>query len=540
MIHSFSRVAHARHASKAVGESAAAGAVISLLAMALASFMVASDITSLGVILPQIEGRFNANVSTVQWVVNAYTLVFGMLLVAGGRLADQLGRRRMLFLGIAIFGGASILAGAAPGVFWLIGARALMGVGGALMWPPMLSISYSILPKSKAALAGGIILGAMGLGAASGPLIGGALAEFATWRWVLFLNAPVAALVVVIVRLKLRIPPQPRHRERIDYAGMAALAVALFALLLALDQASDWGFGDWRIIGLFAFAALLLAAFVAIERRAGEVALIPARLLRERTLSSALGARILIAGAWFVSLVYLPGFMEKVYGYSPIEAGLGMLPMMLMFTVVSFAAGPLYPRTGAKPMGVGGIALLLIGSVFLLRVTPDSGYAALLPGLLLLGAGYGFCAAALNNAGVMAVPAEHASLAGAMLYMSQLVGGSIGLGGATTILTTTISEHLRTGVAAMGLNASQLHAVKHLLDGGASGRALLEQFPSSAAALENLAREAFTLGLRHAFMFVIALGILSVLVAALFFGRWRSGTAKQGKPTAADQPALSE
>jgi EmrB/QacA subfamily drug resistance transporter len=541
VIRAFWHAAHERQAAHA-GETAAPGAVLALAAMVLASFMVASDITSLGVILPKIEGQFDADVATVQWVVNAYTLVFGMLLVAGGRLADQLGRRRLLYSGLAIFGGTSILAGAAPGVFWLIGARALMGVGGALMWPPMLSISYSILPKSKAALAGGIILAAMGLGAASGPLIGGALAEFASWRWVMFLNVPIAALVIVIARLSLRIPSPPRRRERIDYAGMTVLAVALFALLLALDQASDWGFGDYRIIGLLAFSALLLAAFVAIERRTGEAALVPGRLLRERTLSSALGARILIAGAWFVSLVYLPGFMEKVYGYSPLAAGLGMLPMMLAFTAVSFAAGPLYPRTGAKLMGVGGIAVQLTGAVLLLPITPHSGYAALLPGLLLLGAGYGFCAAALNTAGVMAVPSEHASLAGAMLYMSQLVGGSIGLGGATTILTTTAAAHVRAAAAASALNASQVEAAIHILAGGDSGRALLERFPHSAETLQNLIREAYTLGMRHAFVFVSALAVLSVLVAALFFGRWRPGAAMQGKPgdtaqTDADQPA---
>lgn len=541
MIRAFWHAAHERQASHA-GEAAAPGAVLALVAMVLASFMVASDITSLGVILPKIESQFDAEVATVQWVVNAYILVFGMLLVAGGRLADQLGRRRLLYAGLAIFGGTSILAGAAPGVFWLIGARALMGLGGALMWPPVLSISYSILPKSKAALAGGIILGAMGLGAAAGPLIGGTLTEFASWRWVLFLNVPIAALVTVIVRFRLRIPAQPRRRERIDYAGMIVLSVALFALLLALDQASDWGFGDYRIIGLLAFSVLLLAAFVGIERRTGDTALVPGRLLRERTLSSALGARILIAGAWFVSLVYLPGFMQKVYGYSPLEAGLGMLPMMLAFTLVSFAAGPLYPRTGAKLMGVGGIAVQLTGSLLLLPITSHSGYAALLPGLVLLGAGYGFCAAALNTAGVMAVPSEHASLAGAMLYMSQLVGGSIGLGGATTILTTTAAAHVRAAAAASHLSASQLQAVDHVLAGGESGRALFERFPHSAAALQNLTREAFTLGMRHAFAFVSALAILSVLVTALFFGRWRPRAAMQGKPgdTAhadADQPA---
>ncbi|MGH8271451.1 MAG: MFS transporter [Gammaproteobacteria bacterium] len=545
MIHYFWHAAHSKQAPGAPGERAVPGAAIALLAMALVSFMVASDITSLGIILPKIEAQFDAEVSTAQWVVNAYALVFGMLIVAGGRLADLLGRRRMLFIGIAIFGGASIIAGAAPGVFWLIGARALMGVGGALLWPPVISISYSILPKSKAALAGGIILGAAGLGAASGPLIGGSLAEFASWRWVLFVNVPVVVLVVAIVWLKVRIPRLPSGHERIDYAGVATLSISLLALLLALDQAADWGFGDYRIIGLLVLAVLLLAVFVVIERHARDAALIPGNLLRERTLSSALLARILIAGAWFVALVYLPGFMEKVYGYSPLEAGLGMLPMMLGYAVIAFAAGPLYPRVGAKLMGTVGVAAIVIGSALLLPLTPYSGYLALVPGLVLLGIGYGLCATAFNTAGVMAVPAEHASLAGAMLYMCQLVGGSVGLGGATTILTVTAADHVRAAGVAQVLNVSQLHAVARVLAGGETGRALLAQFPHSAGALENLAREAFTIGLRHALVLVIVLGIFSVIVAVLFLGRWRSSAAKKSVSADAgradaNQPTLSE
>lgn len=540
MIRAFWHAAHQRHAAHA-GNAAAPGAVIALGAMALAGFMIATDITTLGVILPRIEAVFDAQVSTVQWVVNAYALVFGMLLITGGRLADLLGRRRMFLAGVALFGVASAIAGAAPGVFWLIGARVLMGAGAALMWPPMLSISYAVLPREKAAFAGMVILAAMGLGAASGPLIGGTLAEFVSWRWVLLVNVPIAAVLLLVVRSCAGIPVQSRRRERIDYGGIVTLSAALLALLLALDQASDWGFSDARIIGMLAAAAVFFTAFLLLERRAGESALVPGSLLRVRVLGSALAARILIAGAWFVVLVYLPVFMQKVLQFSPLQAGLGLLPLMLGFLAASFVAGPLYPRLGPRVLGVSGIFAIVAGCALLLFITSGSVYAALLPGMLLAGCGYGLCANAFNTAGVMAVPEEHASLAGAMLYMCQLVGGALGLGGATTLLATTSAAYVQGTAAGGALSAQQVQALGGVLAGTESSRTLLSHFPAQAAQMQEIARAAFTTGMHNALVLVIALGFVSVVIAALFMkGRPRAADGKEASGPQRRQVAVSE
>jgi MFS family permease len=205
--------------------------LLALGAMAMAVIVVANDFTAMSVALPSIEDDFDVDVSTVQWVINVYALVFGVMIVTGGRLADMFGRRRLFFIGAAVFAGFSVLGGAAQDDLWLIVCRALMGIGGAMMWPAVLGMTFAILPEDKAGLAGGLILGAAGFGNAAGPLIGGALTEALSWRWILFVNLPIAMIACLVTW---RAVPESRAdagRERIDYVGVTLLTVGLMALL---------------------------------------------------------------------------------------------------------------------------------------------------------------------------------------------------------------------------------------------------------------------------------------------------------------------
>src|SRR3954453_11245863 len=235
------------------------GTVMALVALALAIFVIANDFTALSIALPAMEKDFDADVDTVQWVINGYALVFGVLIVTGGRLADMFGRRRIFFVGAAAFAAFSVLGGAAQSADWLIICRALQGIGGALMWPAILGMVYGILPASKQGIAGGLVIGVAGVGNAFGPILGGALTE-ASWRWIFFLNLPVTLIACAVTYWKVHdVGDQPGH-ERIDYAGVTALSASLVALLVALDQATDWGWGDPRIIALL---GVCVAAFVA-------------------------------------------------------------------------------------------------------------------------------------------------------------------------------------------------------------------------------------------------------------------------------------
>lgn len=188
---------------------------LAIVAMGLAVFVIANDVTAMSVALPAIEKEFNSDVSVVQWVVNAYALIFGVLIVTGGRLADMFGRRKVLFIGAAVFAFFSVLGGLAPNIWILIACRALMGIGGALMWPAILGLVYAILPDDRAALGGAIVIGTAGIGNAMGPMLGGALTDAFSWRWILFLNVPIAAIACLVTWRTVHVT-NPSERNRID------------------------------------------------------------------------------------------------------------------------------------------------------------------------------------------------------------------------------------------------------------------------------------------------------------------------------------
>jgi EmrB/QacA subfamily drug resistance transporter len=409
---------------------------LALLAMGISVVVIANDFSAINVALPTMERDFDTNVNTIQWVINAYALTFGVLIVTGGRLADMFGRRRAFFVGTAIFASMSALGGAAPSEAWLIASRVLMAIGGALMWPAILGMTYELLPEERAGLAGGIIIGAAGLGNALGPLIGGVLTDLLSWRWVFFVNVPISVVAVLITYYLVRVDEPDAGRQRIDYAGIAALSIGLVALLVALDQVDDWGWGDAKTIGLLALAALLVISFLPIERRAGRDALVPRDVIRNESFRASCLAILFMSATFFAALLYLPQFMQKHLGYTPLEAGLGMLPFLATFALVSFVAGPLYNRLGAKVLVSVGSACIAVAPLLFSLVDESSAYGSLVLGMVVLGTGIGSFYPTATTAGVTSVDESQTSLAGGIVYMFQIAGGSIGLGLTTTVFSS--------------------------------------------------------------------------------------------------------
>ena len=430
------------------GERIEATTRAALGALALAIFVVANDFTALSVALPAIERDLDVDVSTVQWTINAYALLFGVLTVTGGRLADLFGRRRMFIAGAAIFAVFSLVAAVAPSAGVLIAARALTAVGGALMWPATLGMTYALLPASRQGLAGGLILGVVGLGNAVGPLLGGVLTESLGWRAILALNVPVAALAVAVVLRAVPALPGETGDRRFDWRGTAVLSCAVIALLLALDEVDTWGWGDPRILGLFAASAVLAAVLLPLERRAGDWALIPRDVAANREFRAAVVAVLFMSMTFFTALMYLPQFMEKILDFSALGAGAGMLPLMVAFGATSFVAGRLYERLGAKRVVAAGAVCLPGGMLLLSLVGISSGYGALVPGMVLLGLGTGLFYSAAFTAAVSSLAPERASLASGIIYMFQVAGGSVGLGIATTIVSLSAGAEAEAGGAA--------------------------------------------------------------------------------------------
>jgi EmrB/QacA subfamily drug resistance transporter len=513
-------------AAPAAKEPFAPGTVMVLVAMGLGVLLIANDFTALNVALPAIEEDFDADVSTAQWVINAYALVFGMAIVTGGRLADMLGRRRIFFIGAVIFAVFSALGGAAPNIELLIASRVLMGIGAAMMWPAILGMTFAALPASRAALAGALVLGIAGIGNASGPLLGGFLTDALSWRWIFFLNVPTAVFAILVTAARVH-QREERSRERIDYFGIASLSLGLLLILLALDQAGDWGWGDPRVVGMFALSAALIAVFGFIEPRMGANALVPSDVIRNVPFAAACVTTLMMSAVFFATVLYVPQFLQKILEWSPLESGVGMLPMLGLFALCSFASGRVYDRIGAKLTILSGTICLAIGAFLLSLVPEDAGYGSFVPGLAVTGIGVGIFYPSVTTAAVTALDEARASLAGGLMYMFQIAGGAIGLGLTTAIFTSVSESEVSEKASDAGakLTEAQENVVHGVLAGTDPGQRAYDQLSTVGAerALE-IVRDSFVAGIQAGFRVISLVAVVGCVVALLFVGgRLRSG-----------------
>ena len=520
-------------ATPAADDKLPPGAGIAMVAIGLGVIVIANDFTALNVAIPAIEEDFSVDLGTAQWVVNAYALVFGMAIVTGGRLADMFGRRKIFFIGAGIFAGFSLLGGLAPDAGSLIAMRLFMGVGGALMWPALLGLTYALLPDSKAGLAGGLILGAAGIGNAVGPLLGGFLTEDVTWRAIFFLNVPIAAFAAAVIYSK--VPKDaPGAQEGIDYAGIATLSVGLILLLLGFDQAGDWGFGDPRVIAFFVVAVLMIVSFAVIEPRQGERALVPRDVIRNANFRAACLTVLLISAVFFTVLLYVPQFLIKILDFSPLEAGAGLAPMLVIFAITAFGAGRFYDRIGAKTMVTAGTAGLAIGMILLSMIGDDWTYTDLIPGLVVLGFGVGVFFSSVTTAGVTSLDPSRTSLAGGIIYMFQVAGGAVGLGITTMIFTLSSESELKDKAAdaATPLTEHQSSVLHGLLAGTeTSAKAKAELAPAALSKVDDWVHDSFVVGIQSGFRYAAILAVAGCFVS-LFFVGGRLGRSKKPEPAA--------
>lgn len=495
--------------------------LLAIVALGLAVFAVANDFTAMSVALPTIEHDFDADVSLVQWVVNGYALIFGVLIVPGGRLADMFGRRLILFVGAAFFAGFSLLGGLAPNIWVLIIARLLMGVGGAMMWPAILGLFYAILPSDRASLAGGVIIGIAGIGNAAGPLVGGFLTQELDWRWILLLNVPIAAIACLVTWRCVHVP-NPDERSRVDYAGIATLSIGLIALLTALGEAPDEGWTDPTVLGLLAVSAVGLVGFVLRERKAGEEGLVPPSVMGNTNFVMVCLSVLLLAATFFASLFYLPQYFQKVLDYDALGAGLALLPLFGTFAVASFLVGSVVHRIGPKAVLVVGAFCMALGTFLLLfLLDTSSGFGSFVPGMVVLGLGIGLFYSAATTAGVTSLDESQSSLAGGILYMFQIAGGAVGLGLTTTVFLAGSNRGISDGAADAGvqLTSNEVAAVRGVVSGTDSAAEVLAQAPGEVVGvLTDVVRDSFVTGLRWALLFDGVLAVIGLAVATFKAG----------------------
>src|SRR5262245_716587 len=360
-----------------------------VLAVILVSqLMVMLDLTIVNVALPQMQAALDFTPESLSWVLNAYSLAFGGLLLLGARMGDLLGRRRAFQLGLAIFTMASLVGGLAtsPGV--LLAARTAQGVGGALIAPATLALLTSMFAEGRERTRALGLYTAVSIGgAAVGLVAGGMLTEWASWRWVMIVNVPIGAAVMVATALFL--DETARQRVRFDVAGALTSTIGVAALVYGFVHAAENGWSNLETLASFALGVGLLVTFVLVERRA-QAPITPLTLFADRTRSGAYLARMLLIAGMTGMFFFLTQFMQDVLGYSPLQTGFGFLPITVsLFVASQLSARVFVERFGARAMMVGGIAVSTVGLLWLTRITGESGYADVIGPLVLVGLGNG-------------------------------------------------------------------------------------------------------------------------------------------------------
>ena len=420
------------------------------LALALLSavqFMVVLDIAVVNVALPSIKLDLGFSQQNLQWVISAYALVFGGFLLLGGRAADLLGRRRIFLVGVAVFTVASFLAGMAWSEASLIAARALQGLGAAIISPAALSILSTTFREGRERnIALGVWGAVGGFGAAAGVLMGGILTEALSWEWIFFVNVPVGIAALALTPLLLGESRDATARS-FDIPGAVLVTGGLVALVFAITQGHGYGWGSVETVGVFALSAALLAAFVAWEQRVDNP-LMRFGIFRVSTVTGANAAGFILGTAMFAMFLMLTLYMQQVLGYSALKTGVAYLAVAGTAILWSAVAAQLVTRIGVKPVLVAGMAMLVAGMVYFTQVSVGGSYVGdLLPGFLLIGIALGFSFVPISIAAVAGVEASEQGLASGLFNTSQQIGGALGIAVLSTVATTRTDDAVGSGTA---------------------------------------------------------------------------------------------
>ncbi|GAC1628998.1 MAG: DHA2 family efflux MFS transporter permease subunit [Chloroflexota bacterium] len=427
-----------------------------LILVSLVQLMVVVDVSIVNVALPSIKTALNFSQQNLQWVVNAYTLVFAGFLLLGGRAADLLGRRSVLIGGLLLFTAGSLVCGLAQSSGMLTGARAVQGLGGAIISPAALSILTVTFPEGQERNRALGVWGAVaGGGIALGVILGGILSQGPGWRWVFFVNLPIGILAAAVApRLLAESRDEDRSRSY-DVLGALTITSALVLLVYAMVNTNQYGWGSVQTIGELIVSAVLLLAFMTIETRFASHPLVPLRIFRSRTLSGANVVSLLVGLTLFSVFFFLTLYMQQVLHFTPIQAGFAYVPFTVGIIVSSGLGAVLVGRFGVKWLLVAGLLVMSAG-LFLMTRLPDHGnYATdILPAFIVTALGAGLVFLPMTNAAVSGADSDDAGLASALLNTTQQIGGAVGLA-----LLSTIATSRTTSVLASTPHAGVSHAL---------------------------------------------------------------------------------
>ncbi|GGY75769.1 MFS transporter [Streptomyces omiyaensis] len=421
------------------------GKGIALFVIASCQLMVVLDITIVNIALPHIQSALDFSTTSLSWVVNAYTLTFGGLLLLGGRAGDILGRRRVFIFGVLLFGLASLFCGLAQSEWQLLAARALQGVGGAIASPTSLSLittTFDEGPERNRAF--GVFAGVSAGGGAIGLVAGGMLVEWLDWRWIFFVNVPIALLIAFLTPRHVK--ESERHPGHFDLLGALTSTLGMVALVYGFIRAAQEGWRDPYTIGSFCAAVVLLVLFVFVERRSQQP-ITPLHMFADRNRSGTYVIMLCLAAAIFGMFFFLTLFVQQVLGFSPLEAGLAFLPVSAIIAVGAGLTSNLLPRYGPKPFMVTGSVLTAVGLSWLTLTDVHSTYVGSILGpILVFGLGMGLMFVSLTIMALSGVEPRESGAASGLLNAMQQVGGSLGLSILVTVFGTASRNEAETQV----------------------------------------------------------------------------------------------
>ena len=462
-----------------------------LAAVSLATLMTYLDNNVINVAIPTIQRDLHLSVTGLEWIVSSYLLVLAGLLLVGGRLADVYGRRRVFLTGLAIFTLSSLTAGLAGSAGVLIGARAVQGLGAALLMPATLAIighAFTDVRERTAAIGIWSAIGALGL--ALGPVVGGLIAQHIHWGWIFLINVPIGVITFAIALPSVAESRADLESRRLDVPGLVISAIALTSLTFALIEGHDRGWTSGLILGAFALAVAATAVFLAIERRTGQP-MIQTQIFRAREFSGGTITMMIwafgVLGIYFFTSLYL----QEILGFSPTKAGLAFVPMALAMALFSFLAGPVTARIGAHRTVALGMLLMAGGLVLFLMLGQHATFAGMMPGFLVFGAGGGLMNMPLTNAILGAMPPARSGVASALLNASREVAGLLGVTVIGAVLRSRQGAELRTGTdpaAAFidGYHAGLILTIALTLAGVVVSYLALRRYATQPAAPEEL------------------------------------------------------
>jgi EmrB/QacA subfamily drug resistance transporter len=491
---------------------------LTLLIIAGAQLMIVLDGTIVNIALPKMGQYFGKNQTDMTWAINAYTLAFGGLLLLGGRAGDILGRRRMFMVGLGLFTIGSFLGGLAHSFEFLIVGRVIQGIGGAIASPTALSLittEFDEGPERTRAFA--VFAAVAGAGAALGLLLGGLLTEYLTWRWVLFVNVPIG--IVLVAGAYIFVHESDRLSGRFDWFGGALSTIGMASLVYGFIHAASQGWRDAVTISAFVLAAVLLAAFVALQARLS-YAMMPLRTFRNKNRSGAYIVMLIIGAAMFGMFFFVTYFVQLVLDYSSLKAGLAFLPVAFTIGIAAQLSAQLLPRIGPRNLILFGSIVMAGGLFWLSTISADSSYAGhLLPSLLVMSFGIGSIFVPLTTVAVAGVEPHEAGLASALLNVGQQVGGSIGLSVLTTVFASASASEARHQGAVLGGLVQSGHAkptvLQHFLElsrqGSGGVRAAADAVHDATAA--RAFHEVLAHGSSRGFLTAAIFAVVAVLVA---------------------------